>query len=152
MQNRDGAQNAGGCSSTTCELMAVLGLLVARLEFSEGAQGTAINITMSSAGDNLGCGAILAKCYTSAEPGASLVREIARRSALHNVSMHGVWLPRTQNIWAGILSKGYDGGPAERERQALFSCSKRVRIPAEVWNTVARDVGLMGFASAAADR
>ena len=134
----------GGCSSTTSELLGILALLLLRLQSMDRDAGSAICLTLSSSSDNMGCGNILKKLYTSAEPGAAIVRQVARVSAVAKLHVEAVWLPRTSNKWADILSKGYTGGPLEAERASLFCPDKERKVPTSLFDSITHDLAFMG--------
>ena len=133
----------GGCSSTTAELLALVVLLDCRLDSlaRSGTQG--LGLTISSAGDSAGCTFILKKMYTSAEPGASLMRYVASRCSELDVWTDVSWVPRADNEWADILSKGWEGGPRESERKAKFVEARRLRNDWGRDNCISDDVALM---------
>ena len=121
----------------------MLTLLELRLAEMGRDAGPAMTLTVSAAGDNMGCGNILQKMYTSAEPGASIVRQIVKQCASSSLHVAAVWIPRSSNTWADILSKGWPGGPMEKDKQELFTASKERKTPLHILEEIAKDVRAM---------
>jgi len=110
---------AGGAASHSVELLASLVLLDFRLEDVEAdsqAQGFAGAIVGQT--DSMGSMFAVAKLYTGAEPGASIIRVMAARCADKAMTPSLMWESRASNVWADDLSKGKLAGfcPTRRHR------------------------------------
>ena len=113
------AARAGGAASHTIELLAALILMdfrMAGLEDEPDAWGFAGAIVGQT--DALGSSYAVAKLYTGAEPGASIVRVMADRCMAKDVAPSLEWEPRAANQWADDLSKGLCAkfAPARRRK------------------------------------
>ena len=126
-----------GASSLSLELLAALVLLSLR----------ALSAPLRSAGwaggivgqtDSLGSQYCVAKLYSAAEPGASIIRAMASRCCKWDIAPALQWESRDNNTWADDLSKGAVGG---------FDPSKRIRVNWADYRDI--QVDFEGFSSSA---
>ena len=135
----------GGATSTTTELVALVVLMDFRMDDLAVAGTHGFGLTLSAeGGDSAGCSYILRKMYTSSEPGASLMRYVAKRCIEQETWTSVTWIPREKNEWADILSKGWEGGPRELERRQLFQDGGRRRVSWARYQSITDDVALLG--------
>ena len=134
----------GGCSSTSAELFAAVILLDFRLEELRDTGACGLGLTMSSEGDNRGCGYILRKMTTNSEPGASIMRYTAAVCDEAGVWANMAWVPREENEKADVLSKGWPGGPREEERMKMFDAELRADVDWSKYDEITRDWHLLG--------
>ena len=102
------------------ELLAALVLMDLRMDEAKG-DPTAAGFAGAISGqtDSLGSMYTVAKLYTGAEPGASIVRTMAARCAERTMVPSLVWESRASNTWADDLSKGRCAGFAPFRRHVV---------------------------------
>ncbi len=116
LQDSSGPRPAGA-SSLTVELMGALILMTLRAAEADGPEVGGWGGAVSGQTDSRGSQYAVAKLYSSAEPGASIVRGMAKLCAARDIAPALTWEPRAANTWADDLSKDKTEGFAVSNRR-----------------------------------